>query len=212
MWRNMVEENLPAALEGNNQDSYMASMNQFDHAMKSIERGYQLDQKNIQTEREAEHRASHFYRYNVDNPNREPSQRELLELCHQEITRLKPEFGARFAAIEETPAVEQIDNWPLHDPEGAKLIYQVVHQATQEINGTTSSVIAFNTMTEITESLHQQNGFNVRDRQEFNQIERQINDEKNVAARALRKASADDYLESMARMNEIQKRIAGASG
>ena len=45
-----------------------------------------------------------------------------------------------------------------------------------------------------------------------NQIEKQIRDERYVASSTLKKESADDYLESIARMNEIQKRIAAASG
>ena len=212
-WRDKAEQDLPAALDENDKYKYLSAMDQFDSAMRSIEMTYRMEERKREEEAQAEQQASYIHKFAVEHPPyKKSSNGEILEACHQEIARLNPEFGTQLANIEKTPAKEQIENWPLHDLEVTKLIHQVVHQAAHEIKDATVTVIAFNMMKEITESLNRQNEFNVRDRQEFNQIEKQIRDERYVASSTLKKESADDYLESITRMNEIQKRIAGASG
>ena len=209
-WREKGSHNLLEALSENDNEKYHTSINQLAQAMRFTQMGHRAEERREKEQEKAEQSANHFHQYRERHGLSDPSREEITLLFSKELGRLDPGFGAQFDALREISAGEQGANWPMSDPEKSGLLYQVYQNAVHELGAGCAARLAMYTATSLTDSLDQQNAWNVRDRQESIEIEREIKDAKISFARQIRRGNENEYVETVHEMNRIHQRIIAA--
>ena len=213
-------DNLYTSLKENDDFKYLTSMNQLSLAWKMVETEHRTrETRDLRAQRE-EREANHFNRYRATNQHTEPPREKIAELLELEISRQHPEFGAQFSALKDMPVRELAQNWPLGDPEQAELLFWINDAAADALGTGYNGKLVMESINPLTASLNRQNHhlhwtgetITYERKLEGEEIARDIRETGTSAMRALRNRDRDEYNTAVERLNEIQNRLAGASG